>query len=75
MQKWRGLRGRTILRSTVVQSVAKNLPANHFTHRLLDEDVARSWCEQFLMRLDPNKLYFRQPDVDGFRNRQKDLPH
>ncbi len=57
----------------MVRSVAKNLPANHYTHRLLDEDVAESWCERFLDRLDPSKLYFLQSDVDAFRGRSKDL--
>ena len=57
----------------IVRLVGKNLPANHYTHRLLDEDVASSWCELYLDRLDPNKLYFLQSDVDSFRKRQKQL--
>ena len=42
------------------------LESQHLSNHPLDEEIAKRTLDQFLKRLDPQKLYFNQSDVDQF---------
>ena len=42
------------------------LESQHLSNHPLDEEIAKRALNQFLKRLDPQKLYFNQSDVDEF---------
>ena len=57
----------------VLRAVSAMLPRYHLSRRQVDDDVSRRWLANFLHRLDPDKAYFYQADVDRFVARQDEL--
>jgi len=49
-------------------TVGQILERNHYTQRKLDSDMAKEILETYLERLDYNKLFFTQEDIDLIRN-------
>ncbi len=50
----------------VAVSVARVLESVHYSRRKLDDEMSRLLLNQYLLDLDPNKLFFTQQDVDEF---------
>jgi carboxyl-terminal processing protease len=50
----------------VAVTVGKLLEQGHYSRKKLDPDASRRILETFLQNLDYNKLFFTQPDIDGF---------
>src|SRR5271166_1512240 len=49
-------------------TVEQILEQNHYTHRKLDSNMAKQILETYLERLDYDKLFFTQEDIDLIRN-------
>jgi carboxyl-terminal processing protease len=49
------------------------LTREHFSQPSLNDELLRRWFGLYLKTLDPRKLYFRQSDVDEFRQHENKL--
>jgi len=38
----------------------------HMAKPQINDEIAKQWCKNFIEDLDPQKVYFEQPDVDEF---------
>jgi carboxyl-terminal processing protease len=52
----------------VEAAVGQILERDHYTQRKLDSDTAKEILETYVERLDNNKLFFTQEDIDLIRN-------
>ena len=41
--------------------------------RVINDDIAVKWCDNFLKDLDPSKYYFLKADIDEFKKEATDL--
>ena len=57
----------------VAKAVSALLPSEHLSKHALNDEVAERALKTYLKTLDPMKVYFNQADVDGFRQRVKEL--
>jgi len=46
--------------------VVQLLEKGHMAKPKIDDAIAIQWCKNFLKDLDPQKVYFEQPDIDQF---------
>ncbi len=58
--------GQTDHSREVVKAVAEVLPRLHLSRHPVDDEIGRRTIRVFIDRLDPDKLFFNQADVDGF---------
>jgi carboxyl-terminal processing protease len=59
---------RTVDLHEVESTVGQILERDHYTQRKLDSDMAKEILETYLERLDYDKLFFTQEDIDLIRN-------
>src|SRR4030095_4869503 len=57
----------------VARVVCEFLRQLHLSHPPIDDATSRRLFPKFLKDLDPNKLYFLQSDVDGWKKHETEL--
>ncbi|NQT11434.1 MAG: tail-specific protease, partial [Planctomycetes bacterium] len=57
----------------IALAVSAKLKTDHLTEHPIDDEISQRCLTAFLESLDPWKLYFRQPDIDRFAARDKEL--
>jgi carboxyl-terminal processing protease len=53
----------------IMEMVARLLEQGHYSHQPIDNAMARKVLDTYLGRLDYNRLFFTEKDVDGIRNK------
>ncbi|MCA8960068.1 MAG: carboxy terminal-processing peptidase [Planctomycetes bacterium] len=59
--------------SRITKEVVKLLDSDHLLPQTVDDKIAERAFEQFMERLDPQKLYFLRSDVEEFRRRADEI--
>lgn len=48
---------------------ARMLPQHHLSRHPIDDEIASRTLRLFVRSLDPQRIYFNQPDIDSFRDK------
>ncbi len=57
----------------VARAIARLMPRNHISGRVLDDTISERALGLFIKSLDPLKLYFYQSDIDQFQKNSKQI--
>ena len=58
---------------TTTKLVCNMIQKFHISQRQIDDKISEKVLERFLKNLDPQKLYFTQPDIDSFSHYKTEL--
>lgn len=57
----------------ITLEIVKKLDQKHFVDLSLDDDLSAQFLDNYIDRLDPNKAFFYQSDIDEFSQYRSDL--
>ena len=61
----------TVSQSKTLQEILTKLQSRHYKELKVDDDLSAAFLDNYLKKLDPNRLFFLQSDIDRFKLQEK----